>query len=279
MSGASASSICLTTNHVSEDANVRRLLIGLTIVAVGLVTAACSSPAAGGSGGTLDGTAWTLKTYDVAGTATAVPSGMVIDAKFAGVKVSGFAGCNVYTAAVAISGATIKIGPAATTAMACAPAISLVETAYLANLAKSATFTATAEALTIFGSDGKQLLSYGAASANPLEGEWMVTGFNTGSQAVTSPIAGTTITATFTADGQVGGNSGCNSYSGTYKLDGTSLVVGPLATTMMACEQAISDQEQAFLAAFQTPTTVETSGAKVTLRDASGATQVVLGPK
>jgi heat shock protein HslJ len=48
---------------------------------------------------------------------------------------------------------------------------------------------------------------------------------------------------------------------------------------MMACEQAIADQETAFLAALQTPTTVETSGATVTLRDASGSTQVVLSSK
>ena len=258
---------------------MRRLLIGLTIVAVGLLAAACSSASTGGSGGTLDGTAWTLKTYDVGGTATAVPSGMVIDAKFAGGKVSGFAGCNVYTASATISGATLKIGPAAITSMACDTAISAVETAYLANLAKAATFTATSEALTIFGSDGKQLLAYAAASKNPLEGDWNVTGYNTGTQAVTSPIAGTTLTATFTAAGEVGGNAGCNSYSGPYKLAGSSLTVGPLATTMKACDQAIMDQETQFLAALQTPTTVETTGATVTLRDASGATQVVLGPK
>ena len=258
---------------------MRRLVIGFAIVAFGLVTAACSSTSTGGSGGTLDGTAWTLKTYDVGGTATAVPSGMVIDAKFAGGKVSGFAGCNVYTASATISGATLKIGPAATTSMACDTAISAVETAYLANLAKAATFTATSEALTIFGSDGKQLLAYAAASKNPLEGDWNVTGYNTGTQAVTSPIAGTTLTATFTAAGEVGGNAGCNSYSGPYKLDGSSLTVGPLATTMKACDQAIMDQETQFLAALQTPTTVETTGATVTLRDASGATQVVLGPK
>jgi heat shock protein HslJ len=258
---------------------VRRLLVGLAIATTAFAAVACSSASTGGTGGTLDGTAWTLKSYDVGGTATAVPSGTVIDAKFAAGKVSGFAGCNVYAASAAISGATLKIGPAATTSMACDPAITKVETAYLANLAKSATFTATSDALTIFGSDGKQLLAYGAAAANPLEGEWNVTGYNTGTQAVTSPMAGTTLTATFTADGQVGGNAGCNSFSGTYKLDGTALTVGPLATTMKACEQKTMDQEAAFLAALQSSTTVETSGATVTLRDASGATQVVLGPK
>ena len=256
---------------------MRRLLIGLTIASIGLVAAACSSTA--GTGGTLDGTAWTLKTYDVSGTATPVPAGMVVDAKFAAGKVSGFAGCNLYTASATISGAKLTIGTAATTMKACDAAVSAVETAYLANLGKSATFTATADALTIFGSDGKQLLAYAAAAANPLEGEWNVTGYNTGTEAVTSPIAGTTLTATFTPDGQVSGNAGCNTYTGAYTLDGTSLTVGPLATTMMACEQPIMDQETKFLAALQVPTTVETSGGTVTLRDAAGATQVVLGPK
>jgi heat shock protein HslJ len=256
---------------------VRRLLIGLGIVAIGLVAAACSST--GGTGGKLDGTAWTLKTYAVSGTATPVPADMVVDAKFAAGKVSGFAGCNVYTASATISGAKLTVGPAATTMKACDPAVSAVETAYLANLAQAATFTATADSLAIFDSSGKQLLVYGAAAANPLEGEWNVTGYNTGTQAVTSPIAGTTLTATFTPDGQVAGNAGCNPYTGPYKLDGSSLTVGPLATTMMACAQPIMDQEAQFLAALQRPTTVETSGGTVTLRDASGATQVVLGPK
>jgi heat shock protein HslJ len=256
---------------------VRRTLMTIAIATIGFTAAACS--ASGGTGGTLDGTAWTLKTYTVSGTATPVPAGMVVDAKFADGKVSGFAGCNLYSASATISGSTLKIGTAATTMKACDPAITGVESAYLANLAKAATFTATADALTIFDSAGKELLAYTAASANPLEGEWNVTGYNTGTQAVTSPIAGTTLTATFTPDGQVAGDAGCNTYNGPYKLDGTSLTVGPLATTFKACEQAIMDQEAQFLKALQTPTTVETSGPTVTLRDSSGATQVVLSPK
>jgi heat shock protein HslJ len=256
---------------------VRRMLIGFAIVVIGLTAVACSS--GGGTGGTLDGTAWTLKTYSVSGTATPVPDGVVVDAKFADGKVSGFAGCNVYNGTATISGSTLKIGPLATTMKACQPPASDVETAYLADLPLAATYTATADTLTIFASDGKQLLTYAAASANPLEGEWLVTGYNNGKQAVVSPIAGTTLTATFTPDGQVAGDAGCNAYNGPYKLDGTSLTVGPLATTMKACEQDVMDQETAFLTALQTPTTVETSGSTVTLRDASGATQVTLGPK
>ena len=47
----------------------------------------------------------------------------------------------------------------------------------------------------------------------------------------------------------------------------------------MACADDVMDQEAAFLTALQTPAGVEVNGANVTLRAASGATQVVFGPK
>ncbi len=78
---------------------------------------------------------------------------------------------------------------------------------------------------------------------------------------------------------KISGFAGCNDYSGPYKLDGSNLTVGPLVSTKKACEQAVMDQEAAFLTALQTPTTVETSGGNVTLRAASGETQVVLAPQ
>jgi heat shock protein HslJ len=255
---------------------MRRLLIGIALVTVGIVVAACSS---GGSGGTIEGINWKLTSYDFGGTETAAPDGFVVDATFKDGKVAGFSGCNVYNASATVDGAKLTIGKAATTAMACEPTATDLEASYLGNLSNAATFTATTDKLTIYNKTGKQVLAYAAGAANPLEGEWLVTGYNNGKEAVTSAIVGTELTATFTPDGQVSGSSGCNSYNGPYKLDGTSLTVGPLATTRKACEQDIMDQEMQFLAALQTPTTVEPSGATVTLRDASGATQVILGPK
>ena len=258
---------------------MRRMLIGIALVTVGIVAAACSSGGSGGTGGTIEGINWKLTSYDFGGTDTAVPAGLVVDATFKAGKVAGFSGCNVYNASATVDGAKLTIGKAATTMKACEPTATDLEAAYLGNLSNAATFTATADKLTIYNKTGKQVLAYAAGAANPLEGEWLVTGYNNGKEAVTSPMAGTELTATFTPDGQVSGNAGCNTYNGPYKLDGTSLTVGPLATTMKACEQEVMDQEMQFLTALQTPTTVEPSGATVTLRDASGATQVILGPK
>ena len=255
---------------------MRRIFIGLAVAAVALIVAACST--AGGAGGTIDGTSWALKTYDVSGTATAVPAGTRVDAKFAEGKVSGFSGCNVYNAPVTISGATIKVGAAATTAMACDADKTALEQAYLGNLAKAATFTATKDALTMFDSSGKSLLVYSAAAANPLEGSWDVTGYNNGKQAVVSPVAGSKLTAIFTAD-QVSGAAGCNTYSGGYTIDGTTIKIGPLASTQKACaDEAVNTQEQQFLAALQASTTYSQSGNILTLKAAGGENQVTLIP-
>jgi heat shock protein HslJ len=267
---------------------MRYLVSALAIGAIALVAAACSTTGGGsssapsGSSGTtatpLDGTHWTLTSFGSGGTSTAVPAGIVVDARFAGGTIAGSSGCNVYSGPVTLSGQSMTVGALATTQMACPGPQGETETAYLAALAKAATFTATADALTIFDAAGAPLLVYAAGPANPLEGEWNVTGYNNGKEAVTSPIAGTTLTATFTADA-VSGSSGCNTYNGTYTRDGDTLKIGPLATTRMACDPAIMDQETQFLAALAASTTVQQSGATVTLRNGSGATQVTLAAK
>ena len=253
---------------------MRRLIIGLAIAAVAFSAIACS--AGGGTGGTIEGTNWQLASYDVSGTSTDVPAGVVVDARFTAGQVAGFAGCNSYTGPATVSGSTIKIGPVASTLMLCEGPGGDVETAYLAALPSAATFTATADALTLYDSTGKSILVYAAGPSDPLVGAWTVTGYNNGNEGFVSPVEGSTITATFGADGQVAGSTGCNEYNGAYVLDGTSLTVGPLASTKKACDQALMDQESQFLAALQTPTTVEPSGATITLRDANGAMQVGL---
>jgi heat shock protein HslJ len=268
---------------------MRHLASVLAIGAIALVASACSTTGGGstsaapsGSTGTtaspLDGTHWKLTSYDAGGTSTAVPAGIVVDARFTAGTIAGSSGCNVYTGPVTITGQSITVGALATTQMACPGPKAETETAYLAALAKAATFTATADALTLFDSGGSPILVYAAGPANPLEGNWIVTGYNNGKQAVTSPMSGTSLTATFTADA-VSGSSGCNTYNGTYTLDGDALKIGPLATTRMACDPAIMDQETLYLAALAASTTVEQTGATVTLRNADGATQVTLAGK
>jgi heat shock protein HslJ len=102
---------------------------------------------------------------------------------------------------------------------------------------------------------------------------WEAIGYNNGKQAVTSVIAGTQMDIQFGKDGTVSGNSGCNTYSGSYTVNGNQIQIGPLASTMMACEDpaGLMDQEQQYLAALQTATTYQIEGNVLQLRTADGA--------
>jgi heat shock protein HslJ len=65
----------------------------------------------------------------------------------------------------------------------------------------------------------------------------------------TPAIEGAGARLSFDSGGNVSGSTGCNSISGSYALDGSALTFGPLATTRMACEDALMVQEVAVLEA------------------------------
>jgi heat shock protein HslJ len=85
-----------------------------------------------------------------------------------------------------------------------------------------------------------------SAQAVPLEGPWwgLVTYSDAGGNTV-EVLPGTEVTAQF-LDGNVGGTAGCNNYFASYEVDGSSLTVGVVGSTMMACAQDIMDQEAAY---------------------------------
>ena len=77
--------------------------------------------------------------------------------------------------------------------------------------------------------------------------------------------------------GRVSGETGCNRYTGDVSVDGAALTFGPLATTRMACEPPLMDQERAVLDALAGVTgwAVEADG-RLHL---TGTTELVLAPR
>ena len=86
--------------------------------------------------------------------------------------------------------------------------------------------------------------------------------------------AGQPQTLYFSTTNTVSGNGGCNQLSGPYTVNGSSLVIGPLASTQMMCEQAAMTQEQTYIQALTAVASFEISGNQLILR--SGAGQEVL---
>jgi len=251
-----------------------RMAVGVAAATLLLIVATGSAAlaATGGTGGTLEGPTWVLKSYAVAGAMTEVPSAVYASAAFKGGAVNGNAGCNVFSGSYTASGAALTFGPLATTMMACPSPQDTVESAYLAALGKSATYTATADALTIYDAAGAEILLYDASSPAAITGmTWHLRAYNNGKQAVVSVLIGTDPTAVFGTDGTVSGNATCNQYNGPYTTTGSTIKIGPLVSTLMACPE--QDQETQFLAALQAATTYQVQGLVLELRDASGAMQ------
>jgi hypothetical protein len=80
-----------------------------------------------------------------------------------------------------------------------------------------------------------------------------------------------TVDATF-ADGTVSGNGGVNQYSGGYEVDGSKMSVGKLASTAMAGDPAVMDQEAAYLTNLQAANAFKVDGDKLTIKDVSADT-------
>jgi heat shock protein HslJ len=105
-----------------------------------------------------------------------------------------------------------------------------------------------------------------------LDGQSFVATEVTGSH---TQVPGSTITLAFEG-GSLSANAGCNSMAGRYTLAGGKLTAPQLASTMMACEQALMDQD-AWLAQFlASGPTYTLAGDTLTLTN--GTDTLVLGP-
>ncbi len=116
-----------------------------------------------------------------------------------------------------------------------------------------------------------------SAPQNPLANtQWRAT-----QVAGNTVLEGTNITAGFSPDFHVSGSSGCNTYSGSYFVDGSSLTIGPLSTTGALCEQEVMDQETAYLAALGSATGFTLEAGQLYILDGSGTAvleYVAVGP-
>lgn len=112
----------------------------------------------------------------------------------------------------------------------------------------------------------------GRTTRSELDGQSFVVTEVTGSHTL---APGSTITLAFEG-GSLSANAGCNSMVGRYTLLGGKLTAPQLASTMMACEQALMDQDTWLAQFLASGPTYTLAGDTLTL--ANGTDTVVLGP-
>ena len=229
-------------NTVASVAVVRLAVAPLALVIVVVLLPGCGGDEESSSDvSTLEGVPWVLAGgIDVEGWEKAAPS-----ATFEDGKVTGSTGCNRYGGQYAVDGDALEISAVASTLMACPPPADEVERALLTAFEKVSGWRVEDAELVLLDAEGEEVLHYQAAT---LIGSWVGTGILQG-DALTSPIAGTEITASFTDEDELSGSAGCNTYIATYTTDSGAIEITAPASTRKACAEpeGVMEQEAAYL--------------------------------
>lgn len=270
--------VCMEPEKKTEMIPFLPVLAGLVVLIPILIAAGCTGNSPGPAGLQLDGTGWTLTDYVSGGTSVVALNGTTVTMVFGdNGQITGSAGCNHYFASYGMKGTTITIGQAGSTEMYCtAPGVMEQESAYLALLGRAASVTAGNDRLTFADATGTTILSFARTVPpipEPLAGtNWTLDSFYTG-DAVSSVIAGSTLTAVFGGDGRVSGSAGCNNYFGSYTVTGSTLSISSVGSTKMNCPgRGIMLQENTYLTSISKTAAYSISGNRLYLKDANGAT-------
>ncbi|MCP9931590.1 META domain-containing protein [Cyanobium sp. AMD-g] len=217
----------------------------------------------------LEGTAWVLERLGQ----RQPQNGTTITLRFEAGRVAGSDGCNRFGAPVTVRGTGLQVSARGlSTKMACPPAVMQQAEAFQTALRNSRGFRLDGERLRLLSAEGRPLLVLAPQSQRLAGSDWRVAGFNNGRQALVSPILGTSLSLRVVQAGQLAGSAGCNRFTAPLRLDGSRLRIGtPVATRKRCAGAGVMEQEQQFLAALPTATSLRLEGETLELRRADGA--------
>ncbi len=227
---------------------MNRLIISILLLSISGFTMA-SDPE-------LEGSRWHLSRYlDESSAMSPVLTEVAVYLQFAEGRVSGSTGCNSYFGGYNIgpdSRLTLseRIG---STLKACAPPVTHQEQRYLALLPMVAAYRLESGSLALLDKEHDPILQYHAAKPAALENtRWQAAGINNDSGGVVSS-ATTHLSSALFANGRIGGNAGCNSFSAAYELGDGTIAIGPAMATRKYCatSEGIMEQEGQYLRALE----------------------------
>ena len=71
---------------------------------------------------------------------------------------------------------------------------------------------------------------------------------------------------------EIDGSAGCNTYFASYEVEGDSLTISQIGSTMMACEPEINEQETQYLAALESVASYQATDGQLQMMNADGET-------
>lgn len=261
-----------------------------SLIALALLSAATLSACAGSADGDISSSStttpgaaapsaaealWgrTFVSTDVTG--PEVPGGGPLEVAFPernGIAMS--AGCNRGVGSVDLADGIVTTGPIATTMMAC-PGDLMGADAWMTDLfAAQPTWALNDDVLTLT-TPGTTVTLTDKKTVDPdrpvVGTTWVVDTLITPDAVSTSAALETSApTLTISENGQATGTSGCNRFNGPARIEGDTIVFGPLATTKMACPADVAEVERAVLHVLDGEVGYQVEGAVMTLRKADG---------
>ena len=159
-------------------------------------------------------------------------------------SLSGNASCNSFSGSYSLSDQELTVGQLAVTMMACPDQLSELERNFLSILTGTSRFSINAEGLMLITSDdGDSIVARRAPDERSLAGSnWSVSSIAGNELPEDSPAE-----LRFGEDGNLSGSTGCNRFTGSFKLDGNELLAESLAVTRMACPEPQAGYERDFL--------------------------------
>ncbi len=117
-------------------------------------------------------------------------------------------------------------------------------------------------------------------SAEPITspaGDWVVTAFDAWEQGLAEPLPGSTLRLSLLDDGTLDGETACGRFTGGWSAEGAELFMGVAPTGNLGCAQEPTAEAIGLSTALAAVATWEAIDDAIELRDAFGATRVVLG--
>jgi len=174
-------------------------------------------------------------------------------------QVVGAGGCNDFGGSYQIEGeGQIAFTDIISTLMACVnEELNVQEQEYLSALQAATGFTLADDQLTIDYGEGQRLTFVLTKTDVLAATQWQLASFGS-ADTETSTAPDSLVTIEFVDSSQVSGSGGCNTYSGTYQVNGEMMTFNPLISTRMACtDEAITAQESTFFQALESASRYE----------------------
>lgn len=232
-----------------------RSVIVLSIAAI-VIASGCTMFADDNANGGLVNTAWTVVTIDGAQTLDGARPTMV----FAPEGLSGTTGCNSYGGTFRTDGGAITMSVGAMTEMACDGPRDAQEVTFIGALPTVTSWRLREDgalelgggaAIVAMPNDVQVQVQVQPGAGDPdqpvTDGDLPGTSWALVAIDATDDLAGIVPTLEFGDDGSMAGLAGCNQFTGPYTLNASTIEVGALGATKMACGKPADAVERLYL--------------------------------